>query len=210
MDARQVFHPTNDFPTPLNQPKPSFPVPVPAPDVDPDDEESSIAVQYSAAWVQVVMAAIDQLPQYASWEGDADDKKLAADRADTLKYLLQEPVSVAGEIPTPFWDDVTDTDDEETPALQTWYGYVTDPDGAADELTFVEDAAIWAFTGLLAVGAGAGAAIAFHTIAPRFVLAMRGDSFVEVIRIILDGEEQATGDDDGRPGRTDRNSRCGG
>ncbi len=30
-----------------------------------------------------------------------------------------------------------------------------------------------------------------HQLAPRFTLAMRGDDFVEVIRIILDGEEQA-------------------
>lgn len=181
----------NDYPSPENYPQPSFPVPVPAPDVDPDDAESSIAVKYSSAWVQVVMAAIDQLVQYSTWAGDDADKKLAADRADTLKYLLQEPTTATGEIPTPFWDEVTDTDDEQPAGTQPWYGYVTDPTLPADELTFVEQAGIWIFTGFLALSGNVGAAILFNTYAGDFTLAMRGDSFVEVIRVIVDAKQHA-------------------
>lgn len=106
--------------------------------------------------------------------------------------------TVAG-VPTPFWDDVTDTDDEETTGLQTWYGEVDDPALPAGELTFAENLAIWAFTGFLAVAGTPAAAILFNTSAPSFVLAMRGDDFAQVIRVIVDGEDAATVTTSGDP-----------
>lgn len=110
--------------------------------------------------------------------------------SSVLNRWYTEPCGGGG-TPTPFWDDATDTDDEFTPETQPWYGFVTDADLPADELTFVENVGIWAFTGLLALTGTPAAAILFHTTAPAFVLAMRGDDFGQVIRVIVDAEEQA-------------------
>lgn len=189
----------NDFPSPDNYQQTSFPQPVVAPDVDPD-EGSLLTVQYSAAWVEVLMAAVDQLLQYGTWQGTSDDKITAVNRAESLKWMLQEPASVTTGIPTPFWDEASDVDDEEEPAIQTWYGYVDDPELPPGELTFFEDATIWVFTGFLALSGTPAAAILFHTLAPRFTLAMRGGDFGEVIRILMDGQDMATVDTTGMAG----------
>ena len=188
------------YPAPLNYPKTSFPEPVPAPAVDPDDPDTLMTVEYSWEWQQVLLAAVDQLRNPATWQGEHDDIITALNRATNLKEMLQIPVAAAGDVETPFWDTATDVDDSETPAMQTWYGEVTDPGAPADELDFVENILVWSFTGLLAVGATPAAAILFHTIAPRFVLAMRGDDFGEVIRVVLDGEDMAHVDTTDRAG----------
>lgn len=107
-------------------------------------------------------------------------------------YWDDAACATGGNIPTPFWDEAQDVDDEETPELQTWYGYVTDPEEDPEELTFVENAAIWAFTGFIAFASyevGFAPAIVFHTIAPRFVLAWKRGDVGEVIRIIIDGAD---------------------
>lgn len=105
----------------------------------------------------------------------------------------------AGGTPTPFWDDIQETDDEFPADEQPWYGYVADPFASPNELTLIEQVGIWAFTGLLAVSGLPAAAIAFHTFAPDFVLAMRGDDFAEVIRVIIDGEDYVTVETSGDP-----------
>jgi len=164
----------------------------------------SLQIPSSKEWLGIFNQAILQLGNESNYE-QVNDTDLTA--AEVAEYCLQayddwlESTCASGtpEIPTPFWDDVTDTDDEETPALQPWYGYVTDPDLPADELTFVEDAAIWAFTGLLAVSGTPAAAILFNTSAPSFVLAMRGESFAEVVRVVLDAEDAASIETTGDP-----------
>ena len=192
------------YPAPFNYPATTFPEPVVAPDVDPDDHATLVTVEYSWEWQQVLLACVDQLRNPATWQGDHDDIILALNRATNLKDMLQIPVAAPGDIQTPFWDSATDVDDDATPELQTWYGEVTDPDAAAGELTFFENLAVWTFTGLLAVGATPAAAILFNTIAPRFVLAMRGDDFGEVIRIVADGQDMARVDTTGRAGEVIR------
>ena len=97
----------------------------------------------------------------------------------------------ASEIGTPFWDDATDVDDQSPLDTQSWYGEVDDASADPAEMTFFENAAIWAITGLLAVGVDVNAAILFHTIAPRFHIAIRTGDVGEIIRILADGEEQA-------------------
>ncbi len=67
---------------------------------------------------------------------------------------------------------------------------------AADEsdpaaLTFVENAGIWAITGFIAYSGDIGAAIFFHTIAPRFVLAWRRGDVGEIIRVVVDSADAA-------------------
>jgi len=96
--------------------------------------------------------------------------------------------------PTPFWDDAGDLEDEMTADDQIWYGEVTDPDAPADELTFVENAAIWGITGFIAYAGQIGGAVFFNTIAPRFVLAWKAGDIGEVIRVVIDAADYGTVD----------------
>jgi len=186
----------NSYPNGFNYPESSFPQALPAPEVDPDDPDlEMILVEYNPAWTEVLMAACDQLLLYSSWEGSDEDKILAVNRASNLKWLLQEPVNIADEVPAPYWDDDVDVDDSAPVETQDWYGMVTNPSAPADELTFVENAVIWIFTGFIAlvlapsVPVGAAAAMTFRTLATRFTLAFRRGNIIEQIRVIIDAKD---------------------
>ena len=192
---------TNDYPNADNYPTSSFPTPVPPPEVGPDAGEL-LYVGYNPAWSEVVEGALMQLMNPATWQGEHNDIILAQNRANVLMWLLQEPVALptTDDVPTPFWDQDTDVDDSAPVETQTWYGTVSDPELPPGELTFIENAAIWTFTGFLAVATieiGAAPAILFNTIAPRFVLATRRGDLGEIIRILVDGEEAARVDTSG-------------
>lgn len=156
----------------------------------------ALCVPSSAAWFAVIMGALMVLADEDNWIA-FDGGITVADAAEVAQQIIDnaydETCLVPGtsDYPTPFWDGVTDTDDEYPVETQPWYGYVTDPEAAPGELTFVEDATIWTLTGMLAVSASPAAALLFQTIAPRFALAMRGGDLIEIIRVIFDGEEQA-------------------
>lgn len=128
------------------------------------------------------------------------EKRTIEDWASFAEHELLAETAGSGNIPTPFWDTATDVDDEAVPAEQVWYGEVDDPELPPDELSFVENVGIWVFTGFLAVSGTPGAAILFNTLAPEFVLAMRGDDFGEVIRVLVDGQDQALVDTTDRAG----------
>lgn len=197
MDAAYNF-----YPNPMNLQEVSFPQELIPPDVDPDDPDLElILVEYNPAWTAVLMAACDQLGQYSAWVGDDDEKKLAVNRAQVLKWLLQKPVEVGErDIPAPYWDDDEDVDDEMPVEDQDWYGMVTNPTAPADELTFVENAVIWIFTGFIALvlspalPAGVAAGLAFRTLATRFTLAFRRGDIIEQIRIVIDAQDYGTVD----------------
>lgn len=104
------------------------------------------------------------------------------------------------QVETPFWDEATNVDDDAPADDQIWYGEVEDATAPADSLTWFENTAIWAFTGLLAFSGTPAAAIAFQTVAPKFVLAQRAGDVGEVIRIVVDGGDVATIDTTGRSG----------
>lgn len=191
-------YPQNALPNPGNFAEVSFPQELTPPDVDPDEGET-LLYAYNPAWSKVLAAACDQMLQYTSWLGDSDAKKLAVDRALILKILLQEPVYVPErEVPAPYWDDDADVDDEMPVEDQDWYGMVTNPDAPADELTFVENAVIWIFTGFIALvlapalPAGVAAGLAFRTLATRFTLAFRRGDIIEQIRIVIDAQDYGT------------------
>lgn len=120
-----------------------------------------------------------------------------AECADFMREIWEQAApgqQACGIVPAPFWDDNEDVDDELPIDAQPWYGTVPNPEAAPDELDFVENAAIWAMTGFLAIATwevGAAPAVLFHTIAPKFVLAMRRGDLGEIIRILVDGEEAA-------------------
>lgn len=190
--------PQNAYPNPINFAWPSFPEEVTPPDVDPDEGETNLYA-YNPAWSKVLAAACDQLLQPTTWEGTHDEKNLALSRALTLKILLQEPIEVGErDYPAPYWDDDEDVDDEAPVEDQDWYGMVTNPDAAPGELTFVENAVIWIFTGFIALvlspalPAGVAAGLAFRTLATRFTLAFRRGDIIEQIRIVIDAKDYGT------------------
>lgn len=82
--------PQNTYPNFTNFQEVSFPQEVTPPDVEPDID--TICVRYNPAWSKVLAAACDQLTQLSAWIGTDDEKKLAVNRATTLKELLQIPV----------------------------------------------------------------------------------------------------------------------
>lgn len=147
-----------------------------------------------AQFAQYLLGAARALTYDYNWYKAGDLETWEASEAARLvieqaPYNLLRPV-----VDTPFWDDASDVDTQEPSDMQTWYGEVTNPDAAADELDFVENALIWGFTGLIAVATaevGAAPAILFHTIAPKFVLAMKRGDIGEIFRIVVDGQESA-------------------
>lgn len=182
----------NDYPDDEAYPTASFREPIAAPDVDPDDGDL-LTVCYNPAWSKILEGALMQLTEPTTWLGSAADVLLAQNRANLLQDLLQRPVPCVP-VETPFWDTDSDVDDNATPDDQTWYGRVDDPTVVPTGLTFVEDVALWAFTGLLAFGVSPGLALAFHTIAPKFVVSIRTGDYLRTIRLFVDGELAATVD----------------
>jgi len=196
-------YPQNALPNPDNFAWVSFPDELIPPDIDPD-EGDTILVAYNPAWSKVLAASCDQMLQFTSWQGDSDTKKLAVDRALALKILLQTPIYVPErEYPAPYWDDDEDVDDEMPAESQEWYGFVEDATSPPDEMTFQENAVIWLLTGFVALVAtptlagSAAAAIAFRTIASRFVLAFNRGDLREQFRVIIDAQDYSTIDTDG-------------
>lgn len=192
------------YPNANNYQAVSFPQELIPPDVDPDDPDlEMILVEYNPAWTQVLMAACDQLTQWSAWEGSDDEKTTAVFRAQVLKILLQQPVDVSQDVPAPYWDDETDVDDSLPPDEQEWYGYVESATAPPDELTFVESAVIWIFTGFIALvlaptlPVGAAAAMTFRTLAVRFTLAFNRGDIREQFRVIIDATDYGNADTDG-------------
>ncbi len=157
-------------------------------------------------WLALVMGLMMTLAIPENWiqfEG-AIEREEAADRWQEMindAYADAELACPITTVDTPYWDDATDVDDEMEIDEQPWYGKVEDPSVPPDDLTFIEDATIWAFTGLLAVATipevGLAPAIAFRTIAPKFVVAIRTGDLGRIIRLFVDGSEAARVEDDG-------------
>lgn len=190
----------NFYPNASNFPEPSFPQELTAPIPDPDVPET-ILVEYNPEWTPVLMAAVDQLLQYSSWAGDHDDKIAAVNKANNLKWMLQNPVQVGErEIPTPYWDDETNVEDEEPIEVQTWYGQTSNPNAPPGDVTFVQNAVIWIISGFIALvlapslPVGVAAALTFRTLATRFTLAFNRGDIIEQIRIIIDAKDYGTVD----------------
>jgi len=175
----------------------------PTPDSIPETSGCrSFLLPDNADWYGLLMGALQPLmddERYYEW-GSVTPAETAALFAECIESSYDSPCGTGGLIPTPFWDEASDVDDESEPATQLWYGYVDDPDLPPDELTFIESAGIWAFTGFLALSGTPAAAILFVTVAEDFVLAMRGNDVGEVIRVIVDSKQHALIDTTGHAG----------
>jgi len=167
----------------------------PTPDEPAGDPGYLLFYVPDAVWAQYLLGACTPLGLEYNWYEAGS--LLPEEACEAFRLIVQEApynlLNVAS-VPTPYWDDDSDVDDDDPPDLQPWYGYVTDPEAPADELTIVEQASIWAFTGFLAAATwevGAAPAILFNTIAPKFVLAVRRGDVGEIIRILIDGQDAA-------------------
>jgi len=147
------------------------------------------------------MGALEELCSENNWElyGDVTPENAAIAYRDIIDAALPGTLNecLALSAPTPYWDEDQDVDDDMPADDQIWYGYVEDPEAPAEELTLIEQFAIWGITGFLAYATwevGFAPAILFNTIAPKFVLAFKRGDVGEVIRIIIDANEAATVD----------------
>jgi len=143
-------------------------------------------------WIGLFDGLFGSLTVPEQWRqtGDLDEEEMAL---VWLAIYLDQRDGEA-EYPTPFWDEASDLEDEFPADSQIWYGEVTDPDAPADELEFIENAAIWAITGFIAYAGQIGGAVFFNTVAPRFVLAWKRGDIGEVIRVVIDAADYGTVD----------------
>ena len=152
-----------------------------------------VFVPDSQPFRESVNGALLELTYAWNWEqfGSMTPEETADAMRDIYDEYMLNGDCVSSDLPTPFWDTPDDLDDEASPATESWYGYVDNPEGDPATIGFFESAAIWTITGLLAISGNVGAAIAFHTIAPRFHLAIQRGDVGEIIRILFDDEEKA-------------------
>jgi len=185
---------------------PSSPAYFPTPDSLPETSACrTFRVPANDEWLGVLMACVMVLANEWNWYqwGTLTPDEASQAWQDIILRAYADSFTdtcLIGGVPTPYWDTDNDVDDNPVPEEQPWYGYVTNPELPADELTFIEQSAIWAFTGFLAVATievGAYPAVLFNTIAPRFVLATRRGDVGEIIRILVDGDEAARVDTSG-------------
>jgi len=170
----------------------------PTPDSLPEDTACRVfSIPASTQWLGVFMGALLALTDPNQWYefGELTPEE-CADIALEIIWNAYAPEAqlCPPEYPAPFWDDAEDVDDSLPFGGETWYGEVTDPEAPADELTFVEDAAIWVFTGFVAYAAGIGAAVFYHPIAPRLFLAWKWRDLGEIIRVVIDSADYGTVD----------------
>jgi len=165
----------------------------------PESEQCrSLEVPADLYWLGIFNSALLELTNPYNFE-QVNETDLTPEETAAACYLifeqwLQSTCAGGVDCPTPFWDEAQDVEDSAPAETQAWYGQVENPEAPADELTFVENATIWVFTGFVAYAAGVGAAIFFHTIAEKWVLAWRRGDVGEIIRVIIDGAEYGTVD----------------
>lgn len=179
---KQWFNNTEGYPTPT--------------DIPLETICKSISLPNDPAWWGLVYGALLSLTDpesYHTFDGGLDPVVVADIMNDAYLGLLFDPEQCRT-VPTPFWDDAQDLDDEMPVDDQIWYGEVDDPEAPPAEITFIDNAAIWLITGFVAYAGDIGAAIFFRTIAPRFVLAWKRGDVGEIIRVIIDAADYGTVD----------------
>jgi len=121
---------------------------------------------------------------FQQW-GTLSPEQTAEYMAAMLVNFGEDPCQ-ADTVPTPFWDEATDLDDQEESEAQAWYGIF---DGE-----FHETLENFVIAGFLAYSGQIGAAVTFLTIAPKFRLAWKTGSLGGIIRVIIDAVDAGTVD----------------
>lgn len=144
-------------------------------------------------WPQWVLGAVKDLVYEYNWYKAGGLTPNEA--AESFRLIIEQaPYNILpAEVETPFWDDGTDVEVSEPEGTQPWYGYVENPTAPAGELTFVESALLWAFTGLVAVATfevgGVAPAIFFHTTVEKFIIIQKRGDAAETIRYVIDNQD---------------------
>lgn len=169
-----------------------FPTPVSIP------EETScliLDVPANAEWWALVTGLLYELTLDWNWrqyEGALDRDAAAAAWSLMLDAALQRATitnSCLTSVPAPYWDLPSRADDDMSVGSQIWYGRIEVELAALAEgdITFIQQIGIWGITGFIAYSGAIGGAIAFHTFAPRFVLAWNKSGVGGAIRVLIDG-----------------------
>jgi len=159
----------------------------PTPNLLPDDGGYLLfRLPSDNQWAGLILGAVWALAIEYNWYQWGD--MLPEEAAEAFRLIIdQAPYNlIENGVPTPYWDDTSDVDDEETPETQTWYGIF---DG-----TFQETVENFVIAGFLAYGGCIGCAIKFLTIAPAFRLAWKKGDLGGIIRIFIDGADAGTVD----------------
>lgn len=161
----------------------------------------SIQIPNSLAWLGIFNKALLATTYAYNWSDDVEGNMTREEAAEAARVIVWQFLDQAfgcgsTDVPTPYWDEVSDVDDEAPADDQVWYGEVTDPEAPADDLTWQENVSIWLIDAFLIYSGDIGAAIYFNTIAPRFVLAWRKGDLREIWRVVVDAADVGTIDTD--------------
>jgi hypothetical protein len=175
-DPNKLFPSQSGFPTPN----------------DPPDSTACRTFQVPAdeEYYALLMGALDALRQPYNWyiNGSLSQQEAADIFAGILDAAYEQALSgqCDPDVPTPWWDTATDSDDMAAVADQPWYGLAVVTYASPPEVTFVEQVAIWLFAGFIVYSGQPGAALAFLTIAPKFVIALKTGDVGAVVDLIVD------------------------
>lgn len=152
-----------------------------------------IEIPSSKEWLGIFNFLLLQSIYAFNWE-QVNATDLTPDECAALCYEIYVKYLSAGTIernvPAPYWDVDSSADDEEPIEIQPWYGVVEDFFAPIDEITFTENAAVWAITGFVAYAAGVPAAVTFRTVARNFVIAIQREDVGEAIRVVVNGVQE--------------------
>lgn len=175
----------------------------PTPNTAADVEAYLLFLFSDPSWAQYILGACKPLSAEYNWYEAGD--MLPAEASEAFRLIIEQApynlTAADADVDTPYWDDEGDVDDTAPRDAQEWYGEMTDPDAPPGELDFVENAALWVGTGLVALATGSvGVALAFRTFVHKFLLIQKAGDVGETIRYVIDGEDYATIDTTGHAG----------
>lgn len=182
---------------------PVLPYGFPTPDSLPEETVCrTLTIPNETVFLSCFMGALRVLAEAENWQqtGSITPEEAAAAAFEIIDQAYNANVCPSDTVDTPYWDDSVDVDDELPDDEQPWYGQVADAASAPTELDFIEDATIWAFSGLIVLSlglAGVAPALAFRTTASKFVLSYKNGGTGNIIRFFVDGVKIYQGVDTG-------------
>jgi len=161
------------------------------PDMGSDEVCRNLTIPNTQQWLGIFNAAILTLTNVYNYEQLYDTDLTPEECAAKAMEIYEEYLNpgVCATVPSPYWDDETDNEEEAYTETQTWYGAVTDWLAPVGELNFEQNIALWALTGFVAYAGGVGSAIFFRTTAKRFIIAIEAGDLPEIIRVVVDSAE---------------------
>jgi len=164
----------------------------------PDFICRALFIPNSVEFQSLVDGALSELAypfNYQQW-GTLSPEQTAEYMAAMLVDFGLDPCQ-NDDVPTPYWDDASDLDDQEPSDAQAWYGSF---DGE-----FHETVENFVIAGFLAYSGNVGAAIKFLTIAPAFRLAWKKSDLGGIVHLLIDGADYGSVNTNGDDGVIEKN-----